>query len=115
MVTTLPSRCLAKQHELLIDRLAGKLRQLAVVDHQVDLRIAAQPVEDVEPAAAAVAAQLVARIGDRLQLGDHELRHDRAGCRSTRVSTTSAIRPSITTLVSSTYGLSPLTSLANST
>ena len=33
----------------------------------------------------------------------------------TRVSTTSAIRPSITTLVSSTYGLSPFTSLANST
>ena len=75
-MTTLPSRCLAKQHQLLIDRLAGELRQLAVVDHQVDFRIAAQPVENIEPAAAAVALQLVARVGDGLQLGDHELRHD---------------------------------------
>ena len=55
---------LGQQHELLVDRLAGEFRQFAVVDHQVDLRVAAEPVEDVEPAPAAAAAELVAGIGD---------------------------------------------------
>ena len=67
---------LGQQHQLLVDRLAGEFGQLAVVDHEVDLRVAAEPVEDVEPAAAAVAAELVGGIGDGLQLGDDELRHD---------------------------------------
>ena len=35
-----------------------------------------EPVEDVEPAAAAVAAELVGAVGDPLQLLEHEPRHD---------------------------------------
>jgi hypothetical protein len=55
LVTTLPSRCFASQ---------------------VDLRIAAEAVEDVEAAAATATAELVAGVGNGLELGHDELRHD---------------------------------------
>ena len=47
-----------------------------VVDPDLDARRLLEPVEDVEPAAAAVPAQLVGAVGDALQLLEHEPRDD---------------------------------------
>src|SRR5439155_9675429 len=47
-----------------------------VVDLEIDALVIAQAIEDVESAATTGPPQLVAGIGDRLQLGQHESRHD---------------------------------------
>src|SRR3712207_6972487 len=48
----------------------------AVVHLQVDLRVGLEPLEDVQPAAAAVPLELVVAVRDRLELLQHEPRSE---------------------------------------
>jgi hypothetical protein len=56
-------------------------------------------LQDVEPAAAAVALQRIGGIGDELQLAQHELRDDQRAVEEAGLAM-SAMRPSMITLVS---------------
>ena len=53
-------------------RIAGELGDLGVVDLDLDAGRLLEPVEDVQPAAAAVPAELVGAVGDPLQLLEDE-------------------------------------------
>ena len=55
---------LGQRDQLQIDRQAGELGQIALVDHQLDVGVAAEPVEDVQPAPAAAAAEPVGTVGN---------------------------------------------------
>ena len=68
---------LGQDHQALIDFADPRqLGDLAVVDPDLDARRLLQAVEDVEPAAPAVAPQLVGAVGDALQFLEHEPRND---------------------------------------
>ena len=67
---------LGQEDELHIHRLAIHLWQLAIVDFQINVFVVSQAVENVQAPSAAGPPQLVRRIGDALQLGQHEPRHD---------------------------------------
>ena len=74
LVTILPCSERAELDELEIDFLdVGKI---GVRDDDVDAGHLLDALQDVETAAAAVAAQRIGRIGDLLQLLEHELRND---------------------------------------
>ena len=70
--------------------------EVDVGDHDVDSRPLLNLLQDVEPRARG-ALHGVARIGDELQLLEHELRDDEA-CIQKPVSQRSAMRPSMNTL-----------------
>ena len=52
---------------------------------QLDLGVVLHPLEHVQPAPAAVPLQLVRAVGDRLQLLQHEARHDQLGVDEPRI------------------------------
>ena len=52
------------------------LRKVEVGDDDLDARHLLDAMQDVEPAPAAVALERIGRVGDELQLLEHELRHD---------------------------------------
>ena len=69
----------------------------------LDSRRLLKPIEDIETPTSTIAPQFVGAIGDALQLLKHKPRDDHWLVDHPR-SATSAIRPSITTDVSSTSG-----------
>ena len=76
---------LGQRDQLQIDRQAGELGQIALVDHQLDVGVVAEPVEDVQPAPAAAAAQPVGAVGHGLQFADDELGHDQLPVENVRL------------------------------
>ena len=63
----------------------AQLRQVGLVHLQLHLGVVLQPLEDVQPAPAAVALQLVGAVGDALQLLEDEARHDQLGVDEPRI------------------------------
>ena len=96
-VTILPEQRARQLDQLQVDFL--DLREVDVGDHHFDAGHLLDALQDVEAAAAAVALERIGRIGDELQFLQHELRHDSVPSRKP-VSTISATRPSMMTLVS---------------
>ena len=73
-MTILPWQRARELDQLEID--LADLRKIDVRDHHLDAGHLLNLLEDVEPAAAAVALERIGRIGDELQLLQHELRDD---------------------------------------
>ena len=73
-VTILPCSVRAELDQLQID--FADLGEVDVGDHDVDAGHLLDLLQDVEAAAAAVALQRIGRVGDELQLLQHELRND---------------------------------------
>ena len=69
-----PAASLGQLHELRVH--LGHAGRLVVDDLDGGMRVALHPVEDLEPAPPAVAAERVRRIGDVLELLQHEPGHD---------------------------------------
>src|SRR6056297_1755957 len=67
---------LGLQDELQIDRLTGQFRQVAIKDLQVDIVIAAQPVQDIQSTTSPSSSQFLAAVGDALQFAECKAGND---------------------------------------
>ena len=81
----LPIEMLCEQHQLHVDRLAGKLGKLAVIHHEIQAFASAQSIQDIKTPAAANTTQFIGTVRNGLQLEQDEARHHQLAIQNARL------------------------------